>query len=225
MPAATDLTGEIFGKLTVLKRMPSKGVTSYLCLCQCGKEKVVRGGNLVSGNTTTCGCSWGLKKITHGHTRKRKSSTYRSWVDMKVRCTNPKSKAYKNYGGRGITICPEWLCSFENFLSDMGVCPPGWSLERVDPDGNYSKQNCSWLPKEKQNANKRNTRWITFGGETLHVEEWARRTGFGDRLRHRLRSGWSVERALTTPLRPMKPSSLWKRSLESSSLASEKPSI
>jgi hypothetical protein len=154
-----------------------------------------------------------MKKHGHRWINKRgPSRTYRAWASMLTRCRNSNCDAYPYYGGRGIKACPEWL-RFEAFLKDMGEVPAGMTLERKDPDGDYCKENCCWLPRAKQNANKRNNRLITFEGETLHVEEWGRRTGLGDRLRHRLKKGWPEEKAITKPLRPTKPRSQWKKSV------------
>lgn len=157
-------------------------------------------------------------KRTHGHryaNEGKATRTYQAWSSMLTRCNNTKCVAYKNYGGRGITVRPEWY-DFSNFLADMGECPPGYTLERERVNEGYQPDNCSWIPASQQAANTRNTRTITFNGETHHVEEWARITGLGDRLRHRLKKGWSEEKALTTPLRPMKPASQWKKSSASS---------
>lgn len=132
---------------------------------------------------------------THGYSGTR---TYRSWEQMKYRCLNSNSPAYQHYGGRGITVCAAWL-TFENFLEDMGECPPDLTLEREANDGPYSKENCRWATRAEQTANTRATVRLTYNGKTQHIEAWARETGLGKILRQRLERGWSVERSLTEP--------------------------
>lgn len=105
-----------------------------------------------------------------------------------------------NYGGRGIKVCPAWH-KFESFLADMGEQPPGMTIERTNHDADYSPENCVWAPRIAQARNKRNTRWLTFKGETLCLTEWAERIGIKPKsLRARLDDyGWTVEQALSTP--------------------------
>jgi hypothetical protein len=128
-----------------------------------------------------------------------RSKTYNAWVDMRQRCRNPRNKNYPIYGGRGITICARWD-SFKSFLADMGEAPAGLTLDRIDVNGPYAPGNCRWATFVEQQQNRRDTRRITFGDETHCIEEWGRRTGLGQTLSHRLRRGWSIERALTTPI-------------------------
>lgn len=121
---------------------------------------------------------------------------------MKTRCSRSTDPGYKNYGGRGITVCDRWLESFENFLADMGEPPtPKHSLERVDNDSGYSKENCKWATRAEQLRNKRTNRWISYRGRTMCLEDWAREVGITNHgLAGRIdKSGWSIERALTTP--------------------------
>jgi hypothetical protein len=120
-----------------------------------------RGGDLQSGNVKSCGCQKialikkGKRK--HGHCSDGVMSTeYYSWAGMIARCTNPKNKAYKYYGGRGITVCERWLHSFQNFISDIGPKPESnWTIERVLVNGNYEPGNCKWATWEEQRLNKR----------------------------------------------------------------------
>ena len=125
MPAFQDLTGIVFGRLTVLRRVEnsSGGQPRWLCRCECsGKETTVRGAHLRNGNIKSCGCLQG--NVKHGHTRKRKrTAEYRSWLSMIDRCSNPNKTGWKNYGGRGITVCDRWQGDhgFENFLQDTDL--------------------------------------------------------------------------------------------------------
>jgi hypothetical protein len=121
---------------------------------------------------------------------------------MRTRCLNPRALAYPWYGARGITVHPAWSGSFEAFLSDVGLKPtPGHTLERIDVNGHYEPGNVTWVPRLAQGANKRNNRMITAFGETLHMNEWCRRTGIlQGTLWDRIARGWDAERALSTPV-------------------------
>jgi hypothetical protein len=120
---------------------------------------------------------------------------------MRTRCYDSNYKKFYNYGGRGITICDQWLVSFEAFLADVGERPPGCTLERRENDGNYDPGNCYWATKAEQSRNKRNNRWITFRGERKVLVDWAASRGMSPQvLRYRINRGWSPERALLTPI-------------------------
>lgn len=134
------------------------------------------------------------------------SLEYSSWKGMKQRTTNPKNPEFKNYGGRGIKLCPEWH-NFKAFIRDMGPKPtPLHSIDRINPDGDYEPGNCRWATPKEQSANRRDNPKITFRGETKTRVEWARELGIsGDAIRHRLKVGETVEQALSRPsLRPPK---------------------
>lgn len=122
--------------------------------------------------------------------------TWRSWMQMKQRCLNKNHKFYEDYGGRGITIHPDWI-KFEGFLRDMGVRLVGTTLERIRNGEGYTPANCKWATRMEQGANKRNNRLLTINGETHHVAEWERKMGFRrDAIYDRLRQGWPIERLL-----------------------------
>ncbi len=124
---------------------------------------------------------------------------------MKQRCYNPQHTYFAMYGGRGITIAEAWLTSFQTFLSDMGERPLGHTLERIDNNGPYCKENCKWVTRRAQAQNRRNNRPLTHNGETLVISEWARRLGFSKQtIRDRIAAGWSTEKALTEPVRKTK---------------------
>jgi hypothetical protein len=146
-----NLTGKRFGRLVVIAYA---GGGKWLCVCDCGARVVVRGYRLRGGNTKSCGCWRRIRATKHGMHGSRE---YNSWRGMKDRCSNPNHVFYKYYGGKGITVCEEWL-SFEGFFADMGTCPPGCSLDRINPNGNYEPGNCRWAPKKLQNQNQRRAR-------------------------------------------------------------------
>ncbi|MFT4064360.1 hypothetical protein [Paraburkholderia sp.] len=128
-----------------------------------------------------------------------RTPTYNVWMCMNQRCRNPKNTAYPDYGGRGITVCERWL-DFANFLEDMGVKPPGLTLERLRGEEGYSKENCVWATRTAQNRNRRNNVVIELDGKKMTMAEWSREVGIAPRtLAHRLKLGWSAEKTLRTP--------------------------
>lgn len=204
-----DLTGKRFGRLIVAKEVEPerRGDGSprrkFLCKCDCGNDRAVTGESLRSGHTQSCGCLHIERaregNLKHGHVTNRKPTpTYNSWFDMVRRCTDNKRKAYKNYGGRGITICDRWR-TFENFLADMGECPPGLTLDRIDNNGNYEPGNCRWATKKEQNRNQRTNRWIEFHGQKKILADWARDIGIQTATLIERIEKWSLEDALTRP--------------------------
>jgi len=123
---------------------------------------------------------------------------YKTWGRVVVRCTNPKSKDYPYYGGRGIKICDEWRDDPEKFIEDMGQRPEGGTLDRIDVDGDYSSDNCRWATRLEQSHNKRNNVWFTLRGESKVLAEWARSVGISSgALMQRMNTGWTLEEALT----------------------------
>ena len=144
-----------------------------------------------------------MSYTTHGHAHiGRVTRTYRSWQNMKKRCYNPLTVRFERWGGRGIIVCGPWLHSFENFLRDMGECPEGYSLDRIDNDGNYTPLNCRWASRSEQVSNSSHAVLLTFEGATKTMTQWAQKLGMSHKtLWHRLKIGWTVERALTQPKR------------------------
>ena len=161
MSALIDLTGKKFGRLRVLALHPERyrcgkqTVPQWLCHCDCGAETIVRGCNLRSGNTTSCGCvrkeQASKRHTTHGLT---KSRAYRTWHNMKNRCLNPNFTSYPNYGGRGINFDERWR-EFEAFYADVDDPPDGLSLDRPDNDGNCGPANWRWADRSTQRRNQR----------------------------------------------------------------------
>jgi len=204
-PAIPIAPGDVFGRLTVLASAgPDKhGALRYDARCECGERTTVRGVDLTHGRTKSCGCLARDAHTTHGHTVGDASPTYRTWHAMVERCTNPKHASYHRYGGRGITVHAPWL-TFENFLREVGERPtPKHEIDRENNDGNYEPGNVRWATRAQQARNTSRTRNVTIGGETLCLTDWAHRFGLPPGVvRARVHLGWSVERALKTPVGP-----------------------
>lgn len=157
-PLPRDIRGQRFGSLVVTEREETdrNNNARWRCRCDCGSETVVYLNALRQGRVKSCGCAPRGMKPRHGHTVGRKRSpTYESWRSMHTRCLNPSHIAFAYYGGRGITICEEWLHDFGAFLADMGERPEGTTLDRIDPDGNYEPDNCRWATPKVQIMNRR----------------------------------------------------------------------
>lgn len=146
-----DRTGQVFGKLTVLEQAGRDKLKKVLwrCRCECGNETVVVSGSLVTGNTTSCGCI--IPNFKHGGWNK---SSYNTWRAMIRRCTIQTDKDYPYYGGKGVSVCPEWM-KYENFVADMGEPVGDETLDRIDVYGDYTKENCRWAGVQTQNRNTR----------------------------------------------------------------------
>jgi len=159
-----DLTGKRYEKLVVVGLANVvNGHTIWTCHCDCGKVVALRGVNLKTGDTKSCGC-WHRQRIreTIGTHLQTGSPEYRSWISMKARCENRKYHHYHRYGGRGITICERWRLSFEDFLADMGLRPSlQYTLDRKDNDGNYEPGNCQWATKLEQRHNRNDFKKVT----------------------------------------------------------------
>ena len=173
--------------------------------CMCGEEFTAYDYNVSSGHTQSCGClrreTTRARATTHGHkSNGERSKAYVAWVNMKQRCRNQKREDFSDYGARGIGYDPAWE-NFQAFLSDMGEPQRGQTLERLDNNRSYSKDNCAWVGRSVQSLNRRNVKRFEFDGKNLTLGEWSLKTGIGRiTLLKRIQSGMSLEQALTTPV-------------------------
>ena len=201
-----DLEGKRFGRLRVVKQVGiSRQNRSILweCVCDCGNIKITDTSHLNSGVTRSCGCLFkevvSNLKFKHGGTKTRE---YYVWQGMKHRCFNQNDKEYKNYGGRGITVCDRWRNSFENFLHDMGNVPRGMSIERINNEKNYSPENCKWATRKEQANNKRNNVKLKFGGASYGINDVAELTNINRKcIENRVYQGWTTPEVIFTPYR------------------------
>ena len=206
MSSKLDLVGQKFNRMTVValstRVRPKRSARYWVCKCDCGTVKDVRGPELVNGSTTSCGCYNAEKSRKHG---KEGTTIYSVWASMKYRCQNPKSRAYPNYGGRGITVCEAWK-DFMNFYADMGDAPEGMDLDREDNEKGYTPENCRWVSRTVNMNNRRVNLNLTLNGETRTATQWARITGLSrTTIGRRVKQGWSDEDVLTLPLSRRKP--------------------
>ena len=200
-----DLTGQRFGRLTVIKRVESnKSGTRWLCKCDCGNETVALAPNLKRGNTSSCGC---LKKekmsklnIKHGKTHTR---LFYTWQNMMRRCRDPKNKEYGNYGGRGIAVCDEWK-DFETFYAwaTANGYTDELTIDRINNDKDYCPENCRFISIQEQQRNRRDNVRYQYGSENLTLPEYAREYGLNlHTLQTRISRGWGIADAIETPAR------------------------
>lgn len=210
-----NLAGQQFGRLTVVSLNPmrtSNGSAQWDCLCSCGKMTVVIGQELRKRSTMSCGCYarevMAVATLSHGMSH---SKEYKSWDAAKYRCFNSNAQQFRNYGGRGITMSEDWRNSFEQFFKDMGPCPDGMSLDRIDNDGPYTgpcpeypKGNCRWADRPTQRGNQRKlprkyvtTLYAVHDGVNVTLKRLAELTGIQyATLRYRHARGLP----LTTPV-------------------------
>lgn len=195
-----DATGKKFGKLTAIERVGNNkdGCSLWRCKCDCGKESIVMYSSLSTGNTKSCGCVTLEKATTHGKSR---SKIYASWQAMKTRCDNPKAVNYLNYGGKGITYTPEWYI-FENFYNDMGKdFIDGYTLERTNNLGNYTKDNCIWASYITQNNNRKCNIHIMYNDKRFTPKEASVEFSIPlSTIYNRRRRGWEDKRIIEEPV-------------------------
>lgn len=207
MSKVIDITGQTFGRLTVIERDFSRndrGRAFWKCQCTCGNVITAHSYYIRSGGTQSCGC-YKMDKLLERSTshNMRFSSEYSVYCAMKARCYNPKNSHYHRYGGRGITICQEWLDDFMAFYNHIGPRPSlQHSIDRIDNSLGYMPGNVKWSNSTEQANNKSNIPKYTCFGKTLSIAQWSRETGFPvSTLMARLKRDWPLELLLTKPLR------------------------
>ena len=211
-----DLMGQRFHRLTVVgyhgKNKYNNNV--WICKCDCGEEITVASHSLLCGNTKSCGCLQKEKATktlmsfhkTHGLSRDstgKKTRLFRIWCGIKTRCLNPNVVEYPRYGGRGISICSEWINNYKTFY-DWAISH-GYSdqltIERIDTNGNYEPNNCKWSTSKEQANNRRNNTLVRYNGKTNTLSQWAELYGMScATLCGRLKRGWTIEQALSIPV-------------------------
>ena len=208
----TNSIGMKFGKLTIIgvSHKNGSGKNYAKCKCECGNIIDVLPNSLFNNESKSCGCSKlnnpmlaNNKSTSSGNYKdgRTKHLLYGTWKQMINRCENPKSKHYDRYGGRGIKVCEEWrdFWSFVKWSDSIGGKPNGYTLDRIDNDGNYCPENCRWADWGTQMSNKSSNRYITYNGKTQTIHQWSIDIGLNEQtLTNRINRGWSIERALTT---------------------------
>lgn len=214
MSKTIDMTGYKTGEITVIERAGSKGgQAAWLCKCSCGKTFIQYGSALRSGKLKSCGhilrdkserakiAHKTIARIKHGDCAER---LYFVWIDIRRRCDSPRDVSYQNYGARGIKVCDEWnsdYLAFKRWAIANGYNPKAkrgeCTIDRIDPNGNYSPDNCRWVTMKVQSNNKRNTIKLTYNGVTHSLSEWSDITGIPrSRLYQRFKYNWGAGRIL-----------------------------
>lgn len=183
--------GEKYGNLTLIEKVRIRNHTWLVFMCDCGNTIKIRDDKLIKRKDKSCGC---VRK-----TRRRLKNIYYGIIS---RTTNPKISCYKNYGGRGIKVCEDWIHNFNSFYN--WAIKNGYrddlTIDRIDNDGNYCPENCRWITHKEQQRNKRNNKIVSFNGETRCLTEWAELLGTTyQNLSTRIRLGYTVEQALLFP--------------------------
>ena len=210
MPAFKDITGQTFGKLTVISLHHSDQRPYWLCQCDCGNTTIARSDHLKTSRIKSCGCMrransvirFGSSNGLYLH------KLYQTWVNIQKRCHDKNGISYKDYGARGIKVCERWRSSFQHFLDDMGERPDNHSIDRIDNDGDYSPTNCKWSTYSEQRLNQRQRKYrtITIDNVIKTISEWAKHKKISNGIiRYRLKTGWSEYDAVMTPIRGSAP--------------------
>lgn len=205
MAKSIDITGQRFGKLTVLRfdKTDKRGEKFWMCQCDCGNLTSVSSYKLRTGYTKSCGCLQQEHRKKGFHKKHGMADTrlYVIWQNMKHRCNDPNNIMYQHYGGRGIMVCKEWLDGFEHFMrwAQSTGYREGLSLERINVNGNYEPHNCKWITKTQQYLNRTDSHYLTAFGKTQTIKEWADECGIKyDTIERRINQyGWSAEDAVT----------------------------
>lgn len=209
MSRREDLTGMRFGRLTVIKFHENDrgGRSQWLCKCDCGNTTIVRSYDLKGGKIVSCGCFWKERLVecnTSHNMCKNHPKLYFEHYNMLKRCYDEKCKNYNNYGGRGIQVCDRWRDNIQNFFDDVSVLPhfeeDGYSLDRIDNDGDYTPNNVRWATVREQNLNRRNTLSFEYNGRTRTLKEWSEifNIPYNNLYQHVMRSGGDLEKVINT---------------------------
>lgn len=192
---AIDITGHRFGRLVAVKPIGKQsGKIVWEFDCDCGNKANYLSFLPRAGHVVSCGC-WRRRRNGLASSR-----SYQIWIKMIKRCNQKNDKDYINYGGRGIRVCKRWEV-FENFYADMGEAPKGISIDRINNNGGYSKENCRWASQKTQHRNKRTNHYISFQGETMTVSDWAEKLNINfSTLWKRLKRNLPLEKALVPHL-------------------------
>lgn len=182
-----EIVGKKIHKWTVVGYEGKRGTERhwYKCVCDCGNESIIMRQTIVEARSKQCrNCArkeWHKNNLNpafkHGYSTPNHPfyHVHIAWLSMKGRCYRKSDTAYPVYGGRGITVCDRWLESFENFLEDMGHPPEGYSLDRIDVNGNYEPSNCRWADSDTQFNNCQRSVYYTHNGKTLSEIQWSRK--------------------------------------------------
>lgn len=199
------MIGKRFGKLTVIdksKERAKNGTIKYLCKCDCGNTSIIRGDHLRSGETLSCGClikKYGTSKYVKQGQSTLNKRLYQIYDKMKQRCNNKNTTNYKDYGGRGITICDEWLNDFMVFYdwSMNNGYKDNLSIDRINVDGNYEPSNCRWVDMKTQNNNTRRNVYLTYKGKKQSISQWGKELGISlSNIYYRYHKGWTDKECL-----------------------------
>jgi len=195
-----NIKGIRFGRLVALDLLKVNKEYWWRCICDCGNYNNILGFRLRYGKTRSCGC------IVKSRSGLSTSPTYRSWQAMIQRCYDPNVAHYKRYGALGITTCDRWKNSFDSFLADMGERPVGMTLDRIDSNGNYSKENCRWATPSQQSNNRKKNNILTFDGISKSLTLWAKEKNMiPATLRKRIYElKWSTEDSFNIKVRKSK---------------------
>lgn len=207
-----DIVSQKFDRLTAIKIIGKlRKANLWLCICDCGNETTAIATQLIRGDKTSCGCKRREAKgprpdlaqrnkdrATHAMTG---SSTYGSWKSMKARCLDKNDKDYPRWGGRGIKICQAWQDSFVQFYKDMGERPHGYTIDRINNEGDYEPENCRWAKQKTQSNNTRKNYYVEYKGRIQTAKQWAEELQIVEykTMLYRLRTGWDTAAAMTTP--------------------------